>query len=79
MSCSVHWQSCCSPQQVLRPDVTANDQSDQDLVRIRGVVGPPTLLLIGPDGEERRAERTIDEIDAETFLSRLQRVQGGIS
>lgn len=25
------------------------------------------------------AQRTIDEIDAETFLSRLQRVQGGIS
>lgn len=75
----MHWQSCYSPQQVLRPDVTANDQSDQNLMRIWGVVGPPTLLLIGPDGEERRAERTIDEIDAETFLSRLQRVQGGSS
>lgn len=63
--------------QVLRPDVTANDAADQELLRAWQVAGPPTLLLIGPDGRERRHERTIGEIDADEFLLRLQRVQTG--
>ncbi|WP_132986069.1 protein-disulfide reductase DsbD [Luteimonas terricola] len=63
--------------QVLRPDVTANDAEDQALQRAWQVAGPPTLLLIGPDGEERRAERTIGEVGADAFLLRLQRVMGG--
>lgn len=63
--------------QVLRPDVTANDAVDQKLMRAWQVVGPPTLWLIGPDGRERRAERTVGEIDAARFLKRLQRVQSG--
>ncbi|MEO6517538.1 MAG: protein-disulfide reductase DsbD [Pseudoxanthomonas sp.] len=63
--------------QVLRPDVTAHDAADQQLLRAWQVAGPPTLLLIGPDGLERRHERTIGEIDADQFLLRLQRVQGG--
>lgn len=63
--------------QVLRPDVTANDPADQALMRAWRVAGPPTLLLIGPDGRERRDERTVGEIDASGFLQRLQRAQTG--
>lgn len=63
--------------QVLRPDVTANDDEDKALQRAWEVVGPPTLLLIGPDGVERRAERTIGEVSADQFLQRLQRVMVG--
>lgn len=63
--------------QVVRPDVTANDSQDRDLMRAWQVAGPPTLLLIGPDGQERRAERTVGEIDADGFLQRLQRVRSG--
>ncbi|MEN1929428.1 protein-disulfide reductase DsbD [Luteimonas sp. MJ250] len=63
--------------QVLRPDVTANDAEDQALQRAWQVAGPPTLLLVGPDGEERRAERTIGELGADAFLQRLQRVMDG--
>lgn len=62
---------------VLRPDVTANDAADQALLRAWQVAGPPTLLLVGPDGRERRDERTVGEIDARGFLQRLQRVQTG--
>lgn len=65
--------------QVVRPDVTANDARDRDLTRAWQVAGPPTLLLIGPDGQERRAERTVGEIDADDFLQRLQRVRSGAS
>jgi thiol:disulfide interchange protein DsbD len=66
-----------SGMQVLRPDVTANDAVDQELMRTWQVAGPPTLLLIGPDGQERRSERTVGEIDATAFMQRLQRVQAG--
>jgi thiol:disulfide interchange protein DsbD len=34
------------------------------------VLGPPTLLWIGPDGEERRAQRITGEVNAEQFLQR---------
>lgn len=57
--------------QVLRPDVTANDATDRALMQHWGVVGPPSLILVGPDGEERRAQRTVGEIGAREFAARL--------
>jgi thiol:disulfide interchange protein DsbD len=57
--------------QVLRPDVTRNDATDQALMKRWGVLGPPTLILIGPDGQEVRAQRTVGELDARSFLQRL--------
>lgn len=57
--------------QVLRPDVTANDSVDRELMAHWQVVGPPTMILIGPDGEERRAQRTVGDIDAGGFMARL--------
>lgn len=63
--------------QVLRPDVTANDGTDQALMRAWKVAGPPTLLLVGPDGRERRELRIVGEIDAAHFLARLERAGVG--
>lgn len=57
--------------QVLRPDVTHNDAMDQALLKHWQVLGPPTLILVGPDGEERRAQRVVGEVDARGFLERL--------
>lgn len=57
--------------QVVRPDVTKNDAIDKQLLKHWGVMGPPTLMLIGPDGQERRALRIVGEIDAKRFLERL--------
>jgi thiol:disulfide interchange protein DsbD len=57
--------------QVVRPDVTHNDATDQALLKRWGVMGPPTILLVGPDGVERRDLRTVGEIDARAFLDRL--------
>lgn len=57
--------------QVVRPDVTRNDATDQALLRHWGVMGPPTLILVGPDGAERRDLRVVGEIDARGFLARL--------
>jgi thiol:disulfide interchange protein DsbD len=57
--------------QLLRPDVTANDLDDRDLMQAHQILGPPTMLLIGPDGQERRALRVIGEISSDGFLERL--------
>jgi len=57
--------------QVVRPDVTRNDATDQALLKHWGVMGPPTLILVGPDGAERRDLRVVGEIDASGFLGRL--------
>jgi thiol:disulfide interchange protein DsbD len=63
--------------QVLRPDVTANDVQARQLMRDWAVVGPPTLLLVAPDGRERRALRTVGEISATQFLDRLEQAGAG--
>lgn len=58
--------------QLLRPDVTANDATDRELLDAYGILGPPTLMLFGPDGKERRAQRIVGEITSEAFLERLE-------
>ena len=55
---------------VLRPDVTKTDAASRELLNRYQVMGPPTLLLIGPDGVERRGQRITGEVDASQFLSR---------
>ena len=70
-------QQALAGMQLLRPDVTANNTDDQALMRAHQILGPPTMLLIGPDGKERRAERVIGELDADEFLARLARAKQG--
>jgi len=57
--------------QIVRPDVAHNDATDQELLQYWGVMGPPTLILVGPDGNERRDLRVEGEINAREFLERL--------
>lgn len=64
-------QQALNDMQLLRPDVTANNADNQALMRSHQILGPPTMLLIGPDGRERRAERIIGELSADEFLARL--------
>lgn len=71
-------QQALSGMQLLRPDVTANSADEQTLMRAHQILGPPTMLLIGPDGQERRAERVIGELSAEAFLARLARAKQGV-
>jgi len=70
-------QQALANMQLLRPDVTANNADNQALMRAHQILGPPTLLLIGPDGKERRAERIIGELSADEFLARLTRARKG--
>ncbi|MEN2425463.1 protein-disulfide reductase DsbD [Chromobacterium vaccinii] len=60
---------------LLRPDVTAANDDSSRMMSSRQVLGPPTLLLIGPDGKERRAQRIIGKLSADEFLARLRRAK----
>lgn len=71
-------QQALTGMQLLRPDVTANNANDQALMRAHQILGPPTMLLIGPDGKERRGERVIGELSADDFLARLARAKQGV-
>ena len=53
---------------VLRPDVTESNAASRALLSHFEVLGPPTLLWIGPNGEERRSQRITGAVDAEQFL-----------
>lgn len=61
--------------QLLRPDVTANNSADRELMQRFNIIGPPTILLIGPDGQERRAARVVGELSASKFMQHLSRAQ----
>ncbi|TLP59145.1 MULTISPECIES: protein-disulfide reductase DsbD [Pseudomonas] len=53
---------------LLRLDVTADTPASRELLQRYQVPGPPSLVWIGPEGEERRARRITGEIDAAAFL-----------
>lgn len=55
---------------LLRLDVTADNEASQALLKRYQVPGPPTILWLGPDGSERRAQRITGEIDAAGFMAR---------
>ncbi|MFD2191722.1 protein-disulfide reductase DsbD [Pistricoccus aurantiacus] len=72
-------QQALAQVQRLSEDVTKNTPTDQAIMRDQGVLGPPTLMLFGPDGEERRDLRVIGELSAEEFLERLEQARDGLS
>jgi thiol:disulfide interchange protein DsbD len=71
-------QQALADMRLLRADITANDADDIGMLKTVGALGAPTLLLIGPDGVERRAQRIIGELDADEFLARLARAGNGV-
>ncbi|MCW4153835.1 protein-disulfide reductase DsbD [Halomonas sp. 18H] len=61
--------------QRLSIDVTEYDATDKALMQHFSVVGPPTLMWFGPDGQEQRSARIIGELDAESFLERFDKAR----
>ncbi|MFF7860538.1 protein-disulfide reductase DsbD [Pseudomonas monteilii] len=52
---------------LLRLDVTADTPASKALLQRYQVPGPPSIIWIGPEGDERRARRITGEVDATTF------------
>lgn len=53
---------------LLRLDVTADSPASQALLQHYQVPGPPSIIWVGPEGDERRARRLTGEVDAAAFL-----------
>ncbi|MNV89937.1 Thiol:disulfide interchange protein DsbD precursor [compost metagenome] len=63
---------------LLRLDVTADNADSRELLDRYKVPGPPSLLWIGTDGEERRSQRMTGEVDAAGFLQHWNIVRNAL-
>lgn len=60
---------------LVKLDITENTPEHRELLERFEVLGPPTQVWIGPQGEEHRAGRITGEVDAEAFLERWEQVR----
>ncbi|MBY8946756.1 MULTISPECIES: protein-disulfide reductase DsbD [unclassified Pseudomonas] len=63
---------------LLRLDVTADNAASRALLGRYKVPGPPSFVWIGPDGEERRAQRITGEVNADAFLQRWNQTRDAL-
>jgi len=56
---------------LLQADVTANDETDQALMKHFNIVAPPDTLFFGGDGVERHALQLTGPEDPDKFLKRI--------
>lgn len=62
---------------LLRADVTRSDAAQRAYMQQHQVMGPPTLMLYGPQGSERREQRLVGEFGPDALLQRLQEGNAG--
>ncbi|MCX7053149.1 MAG: protein-disulfide reductase DsbD [Proteobacteria bacterium] len=62
---------------LLQADVTANDDTDQALMRRFGILGPPSILFFGRDGAEKSDYRVVGFKPADEFATHVQQAFGG--
>ena len=58
---------------LLQADVTPNDELDTELYKHFGIIGPPSIMFFGVEGEERRNYRVVGYVPADKFSSHVQR------
>jgi len=62
---------------LLQADVTANDADDQALLQRFGILGPPTIVFFGADGQERPDYRVVGFKPAPEFRAHVAQAFGG--
>jgi thiol:disulfide interchange protein DsbD len=58
---------------LIRVDVTDNNPSVQALMRDKGILGPPTVMLFNESGAERRDARLVGEFKPDDLMRRLRK------
>ncbi len=66
-------QSALANTTLLQADVTDNDTTDQALLKHLGLIGPPSILFYGADGQERRPFRLVGFLEADKFQTHVER------
>ncbi|MCK1719479.1 protein-disulfide reductase DsbD [Bradyrhizobium sp. 141] len=56
---------------LVRADLTHFDRDSKDLMKRFGVVGPPTIVFISPEGREIQEARIVGDVGISAFLSKL--------
>jgi thiol:disulfide interchange protein DsbD len=59
---------------LLQADVTANDDTDQELMQAFGVIGPPAILFFDRNGRELKDYRLVGYFEPAEFSTHLQQV-----
>ena len=67
-------QALLSRLQPLQADVTANDATDQALLRAYGIIGPPAILFFDRNGSEMEAWRLVGYFPPAEFAAHLKSV-----
>jgi thiol:disulfide interchange protein DsbD len=57
---------------LLQADVTANDATDQALLKHFGIYGPPSIMFFGANGQELTAYRVVGYMAPKDFLPRIR-------
>ncbi len=57
----------------LQADVTANDETDQALLKQFGLIGPPGIIFYNRGGKELRDHRVVGYMEASAFATHIQR------
>lgn len=60
-----------SPFTVLRIDLTSNSANDQEIMKLFGVMAPPTILFFDHKGQEVNSQRIVGELGASEFINRI--------
>lgn len=63
----------------VRADITKSTPGTKALMQEYGIMGPPTLLLIAPNGQEFRSGRLVGEFEVEELLTSLKRAMARVS
>ena len=67
-------QAALGDTQLLKADVTANDEADRALLEKFNLIGPPAILFFGSDGKEQPGVRVVGFMPAADFREHLARV-----
>ena len=67
-------QSALSNFVLLQADVTANDDTDQALMKHFGIIAPPDTIFFAANGTEQNALQLTGPEDADKFVKRIQSV-----
>jgi len=67
-------QALMSQLRPLQADVTANDTTDQELLREFGIIGPPAILFFDRNGQEMEAWRLVGYFPPDEFAAHLTSV-----
>ena len=56
---------------LVRADLTHFDRDSKELMKRFGVVGPPTIVFLSPEGHEIQQARIVGDVGVAGFLSKL--------